>query len=32
MEPRMLADTLYFLGGLAAFALIALCIPLAGRL
>jgi len=32
MEPLMLADVLYFAGGLAAFALVALCVPLAGRL
>jgi len=32
MEPLMLADALYFVGGLAAFALIALFVPLAGRL
>jgi hypothetical protein len=32
MEQAMLADILYFLAGLAAFGLIALSVPLAGRL
>jgi hypothetical protein len=32
MERAMLADLFYFLGGLAAFALIALSVPLMGRL
>jgi hypothetical protein len=32
MEPAMLGDILYLVGGLAAFALIALSVSLAGRL
>jgi len=32
MERAMLADILYLLGGVAAFALIALSVDLAGRL
>jgi hypothetical protein len=32
MEPAMLADFLYFFGGLAGFALIALSVSAAGRL